>query len=163
MDAGVSTLQRARRNTFAALDLDRAHERRDDADWLAASAVSASARFLMLDAQSALLVAGDTTSPCCLDAVQRARLLPGIPAHLLGVQDATPWFVLRVDDAAAARVDAALGTRRLRLRDAGLCLDAFFGGLFAYAAGLLQWHANARFCGQCGAPLQLVAGGHRAN
>lgn len=139
------------------------HARRDDAAWLAASETSTAARFIVLDESSALLVRDDDVSPCCLDAVQRAHWLGAAPAHLLGVQGGTPWFVLRAGEATAVRMDAALGTRRLRLRDAGLCLDAFFAGLFAYAAGLLQWHVNARYCGRCGAPLRLASGGHRAD
>lgn len=161
MDA--SALQRARRNAFAALELDRVHERRDDAAWLVASEASPQARFIVLDVQSALLVADDGASPCLLDATQRASWVAATPAFLLGVEGDTPWFVLRVDETAAARVDAALGTQRLRLRDAGLILDPFFAGLFAYAAGLVQWHVNARYCGHCGAPLRLAAGGHRAD
>lgn len=165
MDTGASALQlqRARRNAFAALQLDRVHERRDDGAWLAASEASATAQFIVLDEQSALLADSDGTSPCCLNAVQRVQLLGSVPAHLLGVRGETPWFVIRADEAAAARIDATLGTRRLRLRDAGLRLDVFFAGLFAYAVGLVQWHVNARYCGHCGARLQLVGGGHRAD
>ena len=35
-------------------------------------------------------------------------------------------------------------------------------GLFAYAKGLAHWQRETRHCSYCGAPLQLVAAGHRA-
>ena len=35
-------------------------------------------------------------------------------------------------------------------------------GLFAYAKGLAHWQRETRYCAHCGAPLQLVASGHRA-
>jgi NAD+ diphosphatase len=50
----------------------------------------------------------------------------------------------------------------MNLREAGLRLAADQAGLFAYAKGLAYWQRETRFCTRCGAPLELVSSGHRA-
>jgi NAD+ diphosphatase len=86
-----------------------------------------------------------------------------MPTTLLGIADQRPHFLLVLDD--TRRIDElehALGARRMNLRSAGLQLAADEAGLFAYAKGLAHWQRETRHCARCGAPLQLVAAGHRA-
>lgn len=158
----MSASERSRLNTFAALGLERAAERRDDGDWLAALESHATTRFLALDADGQLLARADADQPLWLDADARARLLPELPASLLGLHGEAARFLLSLDPVGADRLAAELGARRIDLRSAGSRFDAFEAGVFAYARGLAHWQASTRFCCGCGAPLRLVGAGHRA-
>ncbi|WP_017461896.1 NAD(+) diphosphatase [Dyella ginsengisoli] len=150
-------------NTFSGLSLvlDRAAERRDEVEWVAARANSSQARFLVLDAEQQALAITDGDALRWLDAAERESLLPELPASLLGITEQNTFFLLH----AGARGDAvasALGARRIPLREAGLRLPAHEAGLFAYAKGLAHWQREMRHCHACGGALQLVASGHRA-
>lgn len=154
-----------RPNTFAGLSLilDRVAERRDESAWIAEQAGSAQARYLLLDAAGEAFLQKDREALRWLDANEREQLLGDTPASLLGIANQRPYFMLVLDD--ATRIDAletALDARRVGLRTAGLQLSADEAGLFAYAKGLSHWQRETRHCARCGAPLQLVAAGHRA-
>ncbi|HZX69419.1 MAG TPA: NADH pyrophosphatase zinc ribbon domain-containing protein, partial [Rhodanobacter sp.] len=155
----------ARPNTFAGLSLvlDRSAEHRDEADWIAAQANADSARYMLLDAAGDAFLHNDGDALRWLDARERERWLADTPASLLGIAHDRPHFLLVLDE--ATRIDAlegALDARRMSLRHAGLLLGADEAGLFAYAKGLSHWQRETRFCAHCGAPLQLVSAGHRA-
>ncbi len=157
--------QLPRPNIFAGLSLilDRSAERRDESAWIAAQAGSAGARFLLLDTAGEAYLQRDRDALRWLDAGERATLLGELPASLLGVAERRPHFMLALEDAAqAGPLEAALDARRQSLRAAGLRLSADEAGLFAYAKGLSHWQREMRHCHRCGAPLQLVAAGHRA-
>lgn len=157
--------QLPRPNIFAGLSLilDRSAERRDESAWIAEQASSVAARYLLLDTAGEAYLQRDADALRWLDAGERAALLGELPASLLGVADQRPHFMLALDDAAqAGPLEAALDARRQSLRAAGLQLSADEAGLFAYAKGLSHWQREMRHCHRCGAPLQLVAAGHRA-
>jgi NAD+ diphosphatase len=98
-----------------------------------------------------------------LDPGERARLLGERPASFLGLIHDVPHFMLTLDEAAAVDTfEAALAACRMPLRSAGLRLSAHEAGLFAYAKGLSHWQHDMQFCNRCGAPVELVAAGHRA-
>jgi NAD+ diphosphatase len=158
-----------RQNTFSGLSLvlDRAAERRDEVDWVSAQAGSAQALFLVLDADDTAYARHDRDALHWLDAAERQRWLADVPATLLGVGDEQVYFMLRVDahesgTSELAQLDQALQARRMPLREAGLRLQAKEAGLFAYAKGLAHWQRETRYCTRCGAPVTLVASGHRA-
>ena len=46
------------------------------------------------------------------------------------------------------------------LRAAAQTMDAGEAGLFAYAAAILHWHRNHRFCGRCGGATVAAEAGH---
>jgi NAD+ diphosphatase len=46
------------------------------------------------------------------------------------------------------------------LRDAGGVVSQADGGLLAYAAAILGWHREHRFCARCGAPTEMAEAGH---
>jgi NAD+ diphosphatase len=154
-----------RPNTFAGLSLilDRIAERRDESAWIAEQANSTEARYLLLDAAGEAFMRCDREALRWLDIHERAQWLGDVPTTLLGIADQRPHFLLVLDD--TQRIDeleSALGARRMNLRSAGLQLAADEAGLFAYAKGLAHWQRETRHCARCGAPLQLVAAGHRA-
>lgn len=151
-------------NTFAGLSLilDRVAERRDDPAWVAAQAASPGARCLLLDGSGTAFLRRDRASLRWLDADERRRLFGERVPNLLGVAGGRPHFMLALDDdARVAALEAALDARRMGLREAGLLLPADEAGLFAYAKGLAHWHRETRHCAYCGAPLRIVASGHR--
>jgi len=152
-------------NTFAGLSLilDRVAERRDEALWVNEQAVSEHARYLLLDAlgQTYLLPGSDALR--WLDTGERDQLLGELKATFLGFAAERPHFLLALDDSQRAEeLEAKLDARRAGLRDVGLQLAADEAGLFAYAKGLAHWQRETRFCAHCGAPVVLVASGHRA-
>lgn len=153
-----------RPNTFAGLSLilDRSAERRDDAAWLADRLRSPEARFLLLDADGAAFMHADRDALRWLDARERDQHLADLPPTLLGIAEGRAHFMLALDDGVrVAAMERALGARRMSLRAAGLLLPADEAGLFAYAKGLAHWQRDTRHCVRCGAPLQLIAAGHR--
>jgi len=82
-------------------------------------------------------------------------------ATYLGDDGRGPLFALCADAAQAAQVASRLGARYIDLRSAGMHLGSFEAGVFAYARALAHWQARTRFCSACGAPIELVAFGHR--
>lgn len=154
-----------RLNTFAglSLSLDRIAERRDESGWLDEQARSTDARYLLLDAAGEAFMQRDRDQLRWLDHGERERWLADVSPSLLGVADERPHFLLVLgDEADADAIEETLGARRMSLRSAGLQLARSEAGLFAYAKGLSHWQRETRHCVGCGARLQLVAAGHRA-
>ena len=154
---------RSRGNAFAALELDRESERRDDSAWMAERARAADARYLLLRADGSALVRKDSSGLHVLSRLDCERLLAAeLTPSYLGAAADNAHFMLRVDDAAAERIAAESNASFLDLRSAGARLPAFDAGVFAYARGLAHWQERTRFCPTCAAPLRLEAAGHRA-
>jgi NAD+ diphosphatase len=154
-----------RLNTFAglSLSLDRIAERRDESAWIIEQAASTDARYLLLDAAGEVFMRRDGQALRWLDNDERDQWLAGVSPTLLGIADQRPHFLLVLgDDADADILEESLDARRMSLRSAGLQLATEEAGLFAYAKGLSHWQRETRHCVGCGAPLQLVAAGHRA-
>lgn len=152
-------------NIFAGLSLvlDRVAESRDESVWIVEQARSPHARYLLLDGAGEAFLRRDGDALRWLDAREREHWLGEQRASLLGMAYERPHFLLVADDAARLdELETALDARRVGLRHAGLLLAADEAGLFAYAKGLSHWQRETRFCAHCGAPLLLVAAGHRA-
>jgi NAD+ diphosphatase len=152
-------------NTFAGLSLvlDRVAESRDESVWIVEQARSPQARYLLLDDAGQAFLRRDRDALRWLDTNEREQWLGDLRASLLGMAYERPHFLLVAGDPARlAELEHALDARRMSLRGAGLQLAADEAGLFAYAKGLSHWQHETRFCTHCGAPLLLVAAGHRA-
>lgn len=155
------------RHVFASLALDRRAEERDDATWAQAQAGDPRSRYLVLrehprDGHRSLLDAQGAALRL-LGSVEQRALLPQAAATYLGEDAQGPLFAICVDDELGARIAAELAATDIDLRSAGLQLPAFDASLFAYARALAHWQSRARWCGACGAPLELFALGHRAH
>ena len=153
---------RSRDNAFAALQLDRVSERRDDATWLADRAQAPTARYLILGSDGRALITAERRSLQEFSGADCARLLPGAMPSFLGSASGSDYFLVCADDASTARVAAESSAAALDLRSAAASLPAFHAGLFAYARGLAHWQERNRFCPACAAPLVLESAGHRA-
>ena len=136
--------------TFGAGDLDRAAERRGDAEWIEARRSEPGARFLVLRELRPLANASSSTSLAWLD---RAALPD--PASIgdtvfLGLDDGAARFAVSVGETEAAAIEAAgdhsfIGTRAL-----AATLTPGEAGTAAQARSLLAWHASHQFCANCG-------------
>jgi len=157
----VTSSLRSSANTFAALELDRCAEQREDAAAIAERACAASARYLILRPDGSALASAERRALLQLDSSLRARA-GETAATFLGRADNTDHFVVSLDDARAADIAAEQRGQFLDLRSAGVLLPAFDAGLFAYARGLAHWQQRTRWCSACGASLRLEAAGHRA-
>lgn len=155
-----------RTNVFAGLALDRNAEQRDDAEWAAMRAADPAARFLLLGADTragrGALIHAEGDALRWLDRLERERFAPAAHATYLGDDGGGPLYAILVDEPVATLAAAELGGSWIDLRSAGVRLRAEQSGLFAYARALAHWQARTRWCGACGAPLELVALGHRA-
>lgn len=155
-----------RTNIFAGIALERNAESRDDPEWAAAQLADPHARFLLLGAESpggrAALIEGSADALRLLGAAERTELAADRPLTYLGADEIGPLFCLCADARLERQASAALDGRFLDLRSAGVRLDSFQAGLFAYARGIAYWQERTRWCSACGAALELTALGHRA-
>jgi NAD+ diphosphatase len=154
-----------RLNTFAGLShvLDRVAERRDESMWVGDLAASEQARYLVVDPLGETYLEPARPALRWLDIAERERWLGDLKSSFLGFAHEQPRFLLTVDDSARAdELETQLGARRASLREVGLQLPADEAGLFAYGKGLAHWQRETRHCAYCGAPVVLVASGHRA-
>lgn len=158
----MSASLRSRANVFAALALERAAERRDDADWLAARRGEATSRYLVVDPDGRCLVRADRSGLRHVDENERGARWPDADVVFLGATEEASYFVVAGSRDDGDQAAAALDGRWMDLRAAGLRLPAFDAGLFAYARALLFWQTRVRFCGACGHTTQLVSAGHKA-
>jgi NAD+ diphosphatase len=147
-------------NFYAGLELDRAGERRRDAEWLQRCFARPDTRLLPVWRSKNLVVAGETPQAAFL--VASACDTRGCATIFLGEIGGTAYFALDLstfEEEALAPfiVDAAAF---VDLRTVGALMDRQQGGLLAYARGLSHWHARHRFCGVCGSATESTAGGH---
>ena len=132
--------------------LDRADDRRGDAAALAA--LWPSARVLVVDAEGQARGCG---APESLRFPLGADVAPELPveAVFLGQGgDGSAWFALPALALPEISADAT------DLRSAASQWPAVEASVFAQARALLHWRQRNRFCGGCGAALEVRRGGH---
>ncbi|MFC0037556.1 NAD(+) diphosphatase [Actinomadura rayongensis] len=130
-------------------DLDRAGDRRRDADWIAALWKDPRARVLVVEKGRALVA--DRSE---LVEVAPADAPPGDP-WLLGVEpDGTPHF------AVAGPLPVVEGAEPAGIRHVGALLGDRDSGLLTLAVALAHWHATHRFCPRCGTETRVESAGH---
>ncbi|HEY0151851.1 MAG TPA: NAD(+) diphosphatase [Longimicrobium sp.] len=157
-----SGLAGQRPHVFAAGGVDRAGERRKDADWIAARMRDPRTRFAPVWEHRNLFVADEA-------APRAAWLTPGEAAPLvdaagyavlLGVADDAAYFSFPLDEERADDPAIASAGEWGDLRRFGLGMESAEAGLLAFARGMGHWHARHRFCGVCGAPAEVREAGH---
>jgi NAD+ diphosphatase len=129
--------------------VDRAAERRKDADWLAAAWPGG--RVLVIDGERRALTDDDGVG---LLLVGADDVDGDAERFFLGVGDdgETYWSVV-------GELPHRLGARPVTIRDVGSTLSDRDAGLYVAAVALANWHGTHRCCPRCGAPTQLVDGG----
>jgi NAD+ diphosphatase len=152
-------------NIFAGIALERNAELRDDAAWAAQQLADANARYLVLGADApggrrALFLPSHGMLRL-LDVGERHAFFGDATPTYLGADAHGPLFWLSADGELEARIAQALDADYIDLRSAGTRIPAFQAGLFAYARAIAYWQARTRYCGVCGATVELVSLGHR--
>ncbi|HET7844786.1 MAG TPA: NAD(+) diphosphatase [Xanthomonadales bacterium] len=136
---------------FVEAALDRASEHREDVAALAERWARAGLVLVRPDG-TVLVEAGGAR--LCRDP---SHAHDAAHASYLGELAGEALFCIAVD----ATFDA--GERRfLDLRRAAAELPGEEAAVAAFARALLHWQSRKRYCGRCGAPTVLLAGGHRA-
>lgn len=144
-------------------DMDRATERRDDPEWVAASWADPRARALVLRAGQAPLVFHEAGT-AELALVPAAEAPAGL-RFLLGVDaDGVAHFGVVAPGEPGPGLDASppapAGARLAGLREAAPLLGDREAGLLTHAVALANWHASHTHCPRCGAATTVTAAGH---
>ena len=138
-------------NTFAGNPLDRASERRADAEWIAAQWLEPSATVLPLW-NGAPLVEGD---PPRLARVRPPESRDPERLLFLGVEAGAPVFALDHE----GETPPDLPGRFAELRGVAPDLPAAETGMAATAKSLFDWRRRHRFCANCGHPSEVREAG----
>ena len=156
-------LARSRLNRFTAVRLDRDVDRRDDAEWVAASLTNPDTRLVPLWRNRSLLESGPEgtvavyLSPAELEEPDRIQ-----PPTLLGNDGVRDYFAVSVADAQRDLIHTRYPDARFAdLRRASIDMAAKHAGILAYAKALHYWQHRHAFCGVCGHPNRLRSAGHR--
>jgi NAD+ diphosphatase len=156
-----------RRNVYAGLALNRAAERRRDANWLADRLADPRTRILPVWRERNLIrriepgVGGPV--PTWLDPIRAQTVIVETSELVfLGVDGEIAHFALSLshleepDALASVGPDAELA----ELRSIGTLLHERDAALLAYSRAITTWHQRHRFCGVCGNPTSSDEGGH---
>lgn len=154
-------------------DLDRAAERRGDADWLAACLADPASQLHPVWRGTRTLIDGPEAAPSAVTLAPvggptgeawRARAREIV---FLGLVAGRAQFAVSFGDepgdgrALADAFTAEIVPGRFAdLREMGALLPADQAALAAYARAIVWWHRRHRFCGICGAATEPAEAGH---
>ena len=160
----------SRPNAYTGSPLDRAAEKREDAEWIAHALRDPETLFAPVWRSRSLLRGLEDGAP-------EAVLLAGAAAHPLlgagqgtGGEDASPWaflglweqkpvFAVDVSHDDEPPVPEGAGSFSDLRQVAGL-LPAGEASVLAHARGLMHWRVKHRFCGICGFRCEPHSAGH---
>ncbi|MEA2420985.1 MAG: diphosphatase [Thermoleophilaceae bacterium] len=145
-------------NTFSGAPLDRAGERRGDAQWVAALLAEPASRAVVVTGDGVLVEQGAEPR---LARVPLASVRSAPEPLLLGLEHGVATFAVDGTTLAPEQLDAVSGeSAPVGLRDAGALLSHGEGGLVAQATGLVNWHRRHPHCAVCGALTQVAEAGY---
>ena len=157
----MDNFELSRRNTFAGIGLDRAAERRNDPEWVAARLSDPDTRLVPL-LRSRCLLRETRSGATAVTLAPGTGLLQANAPTLLGIGAELTYFSVSVDEATARAIEQREQAEFVGLRHAAAVLDHHSAGLLAYAKAMHYWQHRHRFCGVCGHGNRLVEAGHRA-
>ncbi|MBP8246418.1 MAG: NAD(+) diphosphatase [Phenylobacterium sp.] len=147
-------------NTFAGNPLDRASDRRSDADWIAAQRAHADAMTVALWKGEALVEAGKEGERLAYLNLAMAEDAAGHEGLFLGLWKDAPIFAIDFAGSADPCAGPLSGLGRFQeMRGAGMILPGPEAGLAATAKSLFDWHEYHPFCSKCGHASEVVDGG----
>ena len=142
---------------FGAGGLDRVHDRRKDAQWIAGRLSAPGALFVAVRQSKILVGDGGIPGPVLLKLDQLNGYAETDSTFFLGEENGHPYFAVEMNEKAPG---AFGGTGRFRdLRAVAPLLSGNDGALLAYAKTLVDWHGHNHFCGACGSPSEIRDGG----
>jgi NAD+ diphosphatase len=150
-------------NTFAGNPLDRASERRADADWLAARLEGGGSRAMVLWNGAPMVrdPENERVRLAYIAAPLARELDPGRERLLfLGLDGGAAVFALDIEGAADPAEGPLAGLGRFEaLRDLAPQLPPEEAGIAATAKAVFEWRRRHRFCSACGQPSLPQDGG----
>ena len=153
---------------FSGNPLDRASEKRADAEWIAARRRDASSLILPVWRLQPFILGGEKAAP----PVELGLLRPGLcdslaapdaPCIFLGLEGQNAMFALDISaapDPVGEGPIAGLGHFR-DARAAGATLPMKDAAIMGQAKAMIDWHKRHGYCANCGAATRLVDGGWR--
>lgn len=154
----------SRPNAYTGSPLDRAAERREDADWIHAQLARPETLYAPVWRSRSLMKGLEEGRP-------EAVLLTGAAAEAVRMQDG-PWAFLGLwQGRPVFAVDCSAAEDPLPLLPEGMggftdlrqvagLLPPGEASVLAHARGLMHWRTRHRFCGACGAPCTPRSAGH---
>ncbi|MEK9672246.1 MAG: NAD(+) diphosphatase [Rhodospirillaceae bacterium] len=141
--------------------LDRAAERRRDADWISQLKRHPEARLVPVWRNNNLVRPGTALAAAYLAGDAMARVLEAAAAEaFLGLWDGVPYFAADLSHMGEADLAGLIDYAFDDLRRVGRLLPAPDATILAYARGLMHWHGRQNFCIDCGAPTEARDAGH---
>lgn len=150
-------------------DLNRAHEKRQDADWLAKQLSSAGSHIVPLWRDRNLII-GLEESSASASSPEAVIFETQDTGHIIEAAEEIVFLGMRQERAVFCadlspheedHVHEQVGRGQfVDLRQAGPVINAHDAALMAYARGLLYWHRQHQYCGRCGNPTRSQDGGH---
>jgi len=146
----------SRPNAYTGSPLDRAAERREDADWIAQALADPETLFAPVWRSRSLMKGLESGKP-------EAVLLTGAAAGAMRMQEG-PWAFLGLwEGQPVFAVDCSLAEDPLPLLPEGMgdfadlrqvagLLPPGEASVLAHARGMMHWRTRHRFCGVCGSP-----------
>ena len=163
-------LSRSDQNFYAFSRLDRASEKRADADWLDAQLTGPQGRLVPVWRSRNLIDPGappeDPPEAILLPTDEFGAVLEKAePPLFLGLNDGLAYFASDLSELEQQDAEDLCGvkadrTEFLDLRFVGPLINREHGNLLAYARGMLTWRRRHAFCGICGAEALSKDGGH---
>ena len=153
---------------FSGNPLDRASEKRVDAEWIASKRRDGSTLILPLWRLQPFILGSEKAQP----PVELGLLRPGLcdslaaadaPCIFLGLEGQNAMFALDISaarDPVSEGPIAGLGHFR-DARAAGATLPMKDAAIMGQAKAMIDWHNRHGFCANCGAVTRLVDGGWR--
>lgn len=158
----MTMIRASRVNAYAGSPLDRAAERRDDADWILSRLADPQSAFVVVWRAQTLVTGADSPAGVFLTGAEAgdSKVIGG-PWAFLGLRDGRAVFA--VDVSAAEDPAPLLPPGEIRFEDlralAGR-LPAADSSVFAHARALMHWRSRHKFCGVCGGLCEPRSAGH---
>jgi NAD+ diphosphatase len=157
------TLILARRpNAYTGSPLDRASEKREDADWIASHLADPASLFVPVWRAKTLVAGDDEPNAVFLSGAmaESVRMVDG-PWAFLGLKGEHAVFAVDVSavEDPLPLLPESLG-RFEDLRTLAGRLPADDAAVLAHARGLMHWRLRHRFCGVCGAACEPRSAGY---
>ncbi len=153
---------------FAGNPLNRASEKRTDANWIESKRRDPSSLIFPMWKLEPFLLGSEKSSA----AAQLGMFHPGVadslasasaPCIFLGLEGDTAVFALDVTEAADPAKEGPLAGRGY-FRDARVAASMVSvrdAAIIAQAKALIDWHQRHGFCPRCGAPTKIMDAGYR--
>jgi NAD+ diphosphatase len=152
---------------FSGSPLNRASEKRTDANWIESKRREPSSLVLPMRRLEPFLLGAEKQEPPIELGLLRTEVADSIAGAdarwiFLGLDGDTAVFALDVTSADDAQIGALAGLGYFRdARVAGQMVSMEHAAIIAQAKAMIDWHQRHGFCPGCGAPTKVMDAGYR--